>query len=104
MPGGFLSISANGGTNGIVWASTPYSGNALTNIVQGVVYAFNANTLQELWSDKDNDSRDEIGLFAKYCPPVVVNGKLYMATFGPLATGTTAASGQLVVYGLLPQQ
>jgi hypothetical protein len=104
MPGGFLSISANGGANGIVWASTPYSGNALTNIVQGVVYAFNANTLQKLWSDKDNDSRDEIGLFAKYCPPIVVNGKLYMATFGPLATGTTAASGQLVVYGLLPQQ
>jgi hypothetical protein len=102
MPGGFLAISANGGTNGIVWASTPYSGDASHAVVQGVLYAFNANTMQELWSDKDNDARDEIGLFAKHCPPVVVNGKLYMSTFGPLATGTTTASGQLVVYGLLP--
>ncbi|AXC13691.1 hypothetical protein ACPOL_4418 [Acidisarcina polymorpha] len=101
MPGGFLSISANGGSNGILWASTPYKANASVAIVQGVLYAFNADTLQLLWSDKFNDSRDEVGLFAKFVPPVVANGKLYVATFGPLSTGTKVASGQLVVYGLL---
>lgn len=101
MPGGFLSVSANGAKNGVVWASTPYLANALWNNVRGVVYAFDAETLQPLWSDKDNDARDEIGMFAKYTPPTVANGKVYMATFGP--NGTTDGSGALVVYGLLPQ-
>jgi outer membrane protein assembly factor BamB len=99
MPGGFLAISANGQSNGILWASTPYNANAVVTTVQGVLYAFNADTLNLLWSDKTNDARDEIGNFAKYVPPLVANGKLYMATFGPL--GTTNGSGALVVYGLL---
>lgn len=99
MPGGFLSISANGNTNGIVWASTPYSGNAQQATVQGVLHAFDATNLHEIWSDKDNVARDEIGNFAKTSPPTVVNGKLFMATFG--AGGSPDGSGQLVVYGLL---
>ena len=100
MPGGFMTVSANGEKNGIVWAATPYNGNAVHVSVQGVVYAFDANTLAPLWSDKDNDTRDEIGTFAKYNPPVVANGKLYMATFG--GVNNTAGTGGLVVYGLLP--
>ncbi len=110
MPGGFLSISANGNSNGILWASTPFNGNAAGNsnptfpgdgLVQGVLYAFNADTLAPLWSDKTNDARDEIGLFAKDVPPTVANGKVYVPNFGPL--GTTNGSGSLVVYGLLQQ-
>ena len=31
MPGGFLAVSANGTSNGILWASTPYNGDA-TNL------------------------------------------------------------------------
>ena len=102
MPGGFVSISANGTTNGIVWASTPYNGDANGQVLQGVLYAFNADTLSPLWSDKTNDARDEIGFFSKYCPPMVANGKVYVPNFGPL--GTTNGSGSLVVYGLLPAQ
>ncbi len=108
MPGGFLSISANGNSNGILWASTPYNGNAAGNssptfpgdgLVQGVLYAFNADTLNLLWSDKTNDARDEIGLFGKTVAPTVANGKVYVPNFGPV--GTTNGSGSLVVYGLL---
>jgi hypothetical protein len=107
MPGGFTSISANGNSNGILWASTPFNGNAAGNsnpsypgdgVVQGVLYAFNADTLNLLWSDKDNDGRDEIGLFGKFTPPMVANGKVYVPNFGPV--GTTDGSGNLVVYGL----
>ncbi len=101
MPGGFLSISANGSSNGIVWASTPYNGDAANQNVQGVLYAFNADTLAPLWTDKTNDARDEIGMFAKYVPPVVANGKVYVPNFGPV--GNTDGSGNLVVYGLLQQ-
>ncbi len=102
MPGGFLTTSSNNGSNGIVWASTPYLANSNAATVQGTVYAFNADTLQLLWDDKLNDARDEIGLFAKFVPPMVANGKVYVPSFGPVATGTTTAAGQLVVYGILP--
>ena len=100
MPGGFLWITANGTQNRVLWASTPYNGNACSKNAQGVLYAFNPETLQVIWSDKTNDARDEIGVFAKDVPPVVVNGKLYAVNFGKV--GTTGAAGQLVVYGLLP--
>jgi hypothetical protein len=99
MPGGFLSISADGNRNGILWASTPYNGNAAYHPIQGVLYAFNADTLSLLWTDKTNDARDEIGMFAKYVPPVVANGKVYVPNFGPV--GNTDGSGNLVAYGLL---
>jgi hypothetical protein len=102
MPGGFTSISANGNSNGILWASTPYNGDASHKLDQGVLYAFNADTLALLWSDKNNDARDEIGTFSKYCPPIVANGKMYVPNFGPV--GTTSGNGALVVYGLLEPQ
>ena len=94
-----LSISANGNSNGILWASTPYNGNAVHQSIQGVLYAFNADTLSLLWTDKTNDARDEIGMFAKYVPPVVANGKVYVPNFGPV--GNNDGTGNLVVYGLL---
>jgi hypothetical protein len=102
MPGGFTSISANGNSNGILWASTPFNGDASHQLDQGVLYAFNADTLQLLWTDKTNDARDEIGTFSKYCPPIVANGKMYVPNFGPV--GVTNGSGDLVVYGLLQPQ
>ena len=53
MPGGFTSISANGNSNGILWASTPYNGRRRRiSWTQGVLYAFNADTLKLLWTDK----------------------------------------------------
>ncbi len=100
MPGGFMCISANGTKNRILWASTPYAGSAALATVQGVLYAINTSTLQVIWTDKTNDARDEVGMFAKDVPPVVANGKLYVVNFGPL--GTKTAAGQLLIYGLLP--
>ena len=99
MPGGFLSLSSNGNANGIVWASTPFNGNAIHVTVEGVLHAFDANTLTELWTDKTNEARDETGNFAKYNPPTVANGKVYVANFGPLKSPD--GSGGVNVYGLL---
>ncbi len=99
MPGGFLSVSSNGTSNGIIWASTPYKGSALQATVPGVLHAFDAITLAELWSDKTNDLRDEIGNFAKNVPPIVANGKVFVPNFGVL--GSADGSGSLNVYGLL---
>ncbi len=101
MPGGFTSISANGKANGIVWASTPFDDDAVHHSVRGVLYAFDADTLNLLWTDKTQAARDEVGVFSKYCPPIVANGRMFVPTFGNL--GNATGSGQLVAYGLLPQ-
>jgi hypothetical protein len=80
--GGWMSISANcsiPGT-GILWVSEP-----------NVLHAFDASNLQnELWNSGMNPQRDNLGEAAKFCPPTIANGKVYMATF----------SGYLVVYGM----
>ncbi len=92
MPGAMLSVSAAGSSpgSGIVWASLPFSGDANLQTVPGVLRAFDAsNVAIELWNSKQ-DPRDDLGNFAKYTPPTVANGKVFLATF----------SNQLVVYGL----
>ena len=94
MPGGFLSVSANGGKagTGIVWACTPYDANANWETVPGIVRAYDASNLNHLlWDSKQNAGRDDMGMFAKFCPPTVINGRVYVPTF----------SNQLQVYGLL---
>jgi hypothetical protein len=93
MPGGFLSVSANGnlGGTGIVWATMPLAEDAETAVVDGVLRAFDATDLSlELWNSERNCG-DRVGSFAKWVPPTVANGKVYLATF----------SNQLLVYGLL---
>jgi hypothetical protein len=94
MPGGVLSLSANGTTagSGIVWATAPYDSNAQPQTVAGIFRAFDASDLSiELWNSKQNAARDDVGNFAKFTPPTIANGKVYLATF----------SNKLVVYGLL---
>jgi hypothetical protein len=50
-----------------------------------------------------NEARDRLGFFAKFCPPVVANGTVYMSTFAePAKAGHTVHPNKLVVYGILP--
>lgn len=97
MPGGFLSISFNADDKtrdtGIVWASHPREGDAIHALVPGQLDAFAASDLSKrLWSSRLHPE-DEVGIFAKFCPPTIANGKVYLATF----------SERLNVYGILPQ-
>jgi outer membrane protein assembly factor BamB len=89
MPGGFLSISANGREDGILWAAIPAQDDAWVEIVRGAMRAFRADTLELLWSTDVNDSADHFD-FAKNVPPTIANGKVYLATF----------SDRVNVYGL----
>ncbi len=87
-----MSLSANGSTvgSGIVWATTGVA-NGDHGTVAGVVRAFDADNLgTELWDSQMDDARDDAGVWAKYSPPTVANGKIYAATFSNL----------LNVYGL----
>jgi len=115
MPGGFLSVSSNGSSNGIVWGLAVYACNANQHIEPGILYAFDAanftgSTLNELWDSRQNGSRDDVGYFAKFTYPTVANGKVYAGGWGPVSplqppsvcAGTVPANvGALSVYGLL---
>ena len=95
-PGGILALSANGGQQGtgVLWATVAASGNVYNDGTDpGVLYALDAGNLTTpLWTSTTNSARDNYGSFAKFVPPLVANGKVYVATF----------SGQVAVYGLLP--
>jgi len=95
FPGGILALSANSDTpgTGVLWATVATSGDAENNPpVPGALYAFNAgNVATELWDSTMNASRDSFGNFAKFVPPLVANGRVYVATW----------SNQVAVYGLL---
>ena len=82
MPGGALSLSANGNSNGIIWANIPKYDGQWQN-VPGALVAFDAMTLKELWRDDD-----DIG-FAKFMPPTIGGGKVFRPTF----------TDKLIVYG-----
>ena len=96
MPGGFLSISANKQKDGIVWAAMPLDEDSYVTDARGSMRAFKAtpqnNELQSLWCSDTEESTDEFN-FAKFVPPTVANGRVYLATF----------SERLNVYGLFDQ-
>ena len=84
-PGTTPSISANGISNGIVWAVEYQS--------PAVLHAYDAsNALSELYnSGQAPNGRDQFGDGNRFVVPTVVNGKVYVGT----------ASG-VGVFGLLP--
>ena len=93
-PGGVLTLSANAFNSGtaIVWASTyEFPPDALNNIRPGYLTAYDAETLRRVWTSRANPGRDDLGGLAKFNPPTVANGRVYVATF----------SDQVVAYGLL---
>jgi hypothetical protein len=93
FPGGILTLSANGDSaaSGVLWATTAASGDAENNPpVPGVLYAFSAaNVATQLWNSTMK-ATDALGNFAKFVPPLVARGRVYVATW----------SDRVDVYGL----
>jgi hypothetical protein len=95
QPGGILALSANGTNAGtaIIWAVHQVGGDANQQVLPGILHAYSArNVGTELWNSEQLSWRDTVGKFAKFVPPTVANGKVYMATF----------ANRLNVYGLQP--
>ena len=78
MPGGMMTVSANGSRSGILWATLPLLGDANHATVPGNLFAFDAENLNLLWSS--TSAGDDPLSFAKGSPPVVANGKVYVAS------------------------
>ncbi|HTG29401.1 MAG TPA: pyrrolo-quinoline quinone [Methylomirabilota bacterium] len=84
FPGSTPSISSQGTSNGIVWATEKGTG-------PSVLHAYDATNLgSELWNSA-NSSADQAGQAVKFTVPTVANGKVYVGTVGEIS-----------VYGLLP--
>jgi hypothetical protein len=84
-PGVLPSVSANGTSNGIVWA--------IENTGTAVLHAYAANDLtQELYnSNQASGGRDHFGSGNKFITPMIADGKVFAATTNSVA-----------VFGLLP--
>ena len=94
MPGGMLSLSANGSAGG----HRHSVGGALAgrrcqpHTAAGILRAYDAsNVTRELWNSQQNATRDALGNFSKFSPPTVANGKVFVPSL----------SNKLVVYGLI---
>jgi hypothetical protein len=86
------SISANGNTNGILWAIARQDLlSAKPGAKAAVLYAFDAtNVAHQLYSSSANAVRDKPGAGVKFVVPTIANGKVYVST-----------QTELDVYGLL---
>ncbi len=98
-PGAMLSLSANGDKDGILWAAIHATGDSWHESRPGILHAYDADDINhELWNSLEKPNRDDCGNYAKMAPPTIANGKVYLASFAEENIG----SGQLCVYGLLP--
>jgi outer membrane protein assembly factor BamB len=86
MPGGMLSLSADGAKagTGIVWALVPLNGDANEQRgVKALLLALDAEDVSRtLWTSEEAGERDRVGLFAKFTPPTVAGGKVFVPTYG----------------------
>ena len=93
MPGGFVSLSADGGRNGIVWASAVLQNSAdainTDGSFLGRLMAFDAISLRKLWQSADQPAVS----FAKFIPPTIAAGKVFQVAY----------QNEVVVYGLTSQ-
>jgi outer membrane protein assembly factor BamB len=92
-PGGSISISSDGSKSGtaIVWGTITNGTSADHGNTGGSIYAYNAETLELLWSSQQNAKRDRLGTLMKFVVPIVANGKIYIPSY----------DNSVNVYGLL---
>ncbi len=93
-----MALSANESKNGILWVTT---GDYSQDGVPGTLHALDPTNLsKEFWnSSLAANGRDTLGGLAKFAPPTIANGRVYVPTFsnsvtiyGALGTAATAPS------------
>ena len=99
FPGATPSISANGSSNGILWA--------VENSTPAVLHAYDATNIgTELYnSNQASGGRDQFGAGNKFIVPTIANGRVYVGTtnsvavFGLFSAPTTTVTLQQVSVG-----
>jgi outer membrane protein assembly factor BamB len=88
-------VSSKMAGSGIVWLVERFFTSSSTSI--GILHAYDALNLHELYNSSQVASRDAPNVMLRFQPPVVVNGKVYVA-----GRNLSGSQGRVVVYGLLP--
>ena len=99
-PGGIMSVSANGTAdpNAILWSTVLTAGDAWHNIAKGALLALNAaDPTKVLFDSSKAGAANVLGNLAKFSPPTVANGKVYVTTFADVKM---TSPSYLRVYGL----
>jgi hypothetical protein len=102
-------ISANGSSNGIIWAAERQQElSLLPGNKPLLLYAFNAtNVSQLLYSSTQNPTRDTAGLAAKFAVPLVANGRVYVGTqteidaYGPIVPTNVTLTPTSLAWGIV---
>ncbi|HEY3940766.1 MAG TPA: hypothetical protein VGL97_25285 [Bryobacteraceae bacterium] len=92
-PGGAIAVSSDGkkaGT-GVLWGTVAHGRSADHGNAPGVLHAFNAETLAEIWNSEQDATRDRLGTLVKFVPPLVIGSKVYVPNY----------DNAVNVYGLL---
>jgi hypothetical protein len=95
FPGATPWVSSNGTTNAIVWVvrNPPPKGGA------AILDAYDATNLANLlFTSTPGTPNQTGGSFTRFVVPVVVNGKVYVAS----SNGDKQANGRISIYGLKP--
>ena len=93
-PGGALTVTSDGRRphTGIVWATHTNNKSADHGNAPGVLRAFDAETLEEIWNSEKYAKRDRLGTLVKFVPPLVMAGRVYIPNY----------DNAVQVYGLSP--
>ena len=107
FPGATPSISAAGNGAGIVWEldNSQFCTPGAHGCGPAVLHAYLASDIStELWNSAQSPE-DAAGFAVKFTVPTIANGRVFIGTRGDNTGGTTyssAAAGQLDIYGLRP--
>lgn len=82
-----MTLSSRGRESGVLWFISSPTGTVAS--YPGILYAFDAETLEMLYTSEANPF-DHLGDYPRFTPPIIADGKVYVPTF----------SNKLAVYGL----
>jgi hypothetical protein len=91
-PGGSLEVTSNSGSGGVVWAVANVEVSSAPSYA-GTLFAYDATTLNLLWCTNSLSYCDNSANFipATFNRPTIVNGNIYIPTFGGISKAGNAA-------------